>query len=113
MRNRFIVVFVLTGILILFGCAGSQSGWKAYNMAQDNLETLQKQYVEAFKAADPDVQSVWRERYPPLFVEANEALDVWEFALLVDDPTATAEVNYKTIKKKLLDALLEVREEGR
>jgi len=107
-----LVVLMAIGLLILIGCAGSETGWKAYNMAQDNLEELQQQYISAFKSADAATQEAWREKYPPLFIEANEALDLWEFALLVDDPTAELEFDYQTVKRKLLDALLEVTEGG-
>jgi hypothetical protein len=110
-HNLSLLLVLFVGLLVL-GCATSQTGWKAYNLSQEGLNTIQNQYIAAFKSADVETQNKWREKYTPMFREANEVLDDWEFALLVGDPTAEIELNYTRVKRRLLDAILEVEGGG-
>jgi len=92
---------------LLAGCAGMQvqNQYEAYVVLDKEFTTMAEQYQVWYAAATPELQAKWKKTIDPLFLRADELLDVYQSVLLAGADPAAQVAELRKIKTQILTAL--------
>lgn len=109
MRKLIPIILI---IFIFCSCSYMQgvrdAGMKGLLIAKSELASLAEDYEMAYQNASPIAQLSWRDKVDPLFIQADEIIQEWEFALKYGNDTATQQEKYMEIKKLIIRFLVEI-----
>ena len=102
------VILLLFIPLVGYGCA-TQSGWKAYNVANQEFTEIGEQYNAYYDVQSADVQKKWREKFDPVFERGDQALTGWRGVLDAGDDPAAQQAAFNAIKTEIIMILFELQ----
>ncbi|MFB5622877.1 MAG: hypothetical protein ACE5RH_02685 [Nitrosarchaeum sp.] len=107
--KKWIPVFL---IIMLCSCAmlGLQQdpGMKGLLYAKSEIASLAEQYEVSYQNASLIAQLNWKDRIDPLFLQANDILQEWEYYLNLGKDTTSIKDKYITIRNVILKSLVEI-----
>lgn len=102
----FLVVLLVPAMMI--GCA-TQSGWKAYNVANEEFTEIGEQYNGYYEVQPADTQDKWRDKFDPVFERGDQALTNWRNVLDAGDDPAAQQAAFNAIKTDIIMILFELQ----
>lgn len=93
--------------LLAAGCAGTQvqNQYEAFVVIDKEFTALAEQYNLWYQAATPELQAKWKKSIDPLFLRADELLDIYQTVLLAGADPAAQVAELRTLKTQILTAL--------
>lgn len=107
-----ILFFILSVMVCSCAMLGLQQdpGMKGYLYAKSEIASLAEEYTVAYQNASPIAQLNWKGNIDPLFIEAEQVLNEWEYLLKLGSDTTTVKDHYVVIRNAILKALVEIKE---
>jgi len=105
MRQTNKLIAVIVALAFVVGCAGMQLGQsqdEIYYKALGVWYDAGVQFKFYYEKADEATKEKWDDEFRPLLIKSKEILNVWNFHLQNDDPTADDIQRWKQMKNELL-----------
>ena len=103
-------LLMITIAMVVVGACTTLSGMtpkQQYLAARIEFNTLQKQYLDAYDKATPDVQAICREKVDPLIDKMESGLDAWSVAVKDGVTADFGNEQFLAMKNQLIDMLAE------